>query len=128
MESITDKVRDHSLVYKKHNAFTHLGCVALRSVLGLSLIQDNISKRHKRFVFIIMIITLIMFSYKYVRYNLYEGQTFWKNYLRFIMIYSMSIYLMSKDKHQYAGMLMIMDAMMGLESRHTAHVLTKIIL
>ncbi len=125
MEGLPTSVADPSLVYK-HNEFSHMGCVLLRSAIGTSLLRENVSNTHKKRVMAIMAIALIIFTIKYILVVLVGHRVLWKNYPRFIFIYSLALYLLYNGESKSAGILIIVDAMMGLESRHTAAVINKV--
>ncbi len=124
LEPIDDNIVDHStLLYPHHNVFTHMGCVLFRTTIGLTLMRDNLSPKIRMSIIYLMIIVLILFSSKYVS-QVSNGITTWKVYPRMIISYIAALYLLSKHKEQSAGLLIIVDALMGLQSRHTASVLT----
>ncbi len=126
MEPISASVVDHSLIVKRHNAYTHMGCVMLRSAIGLSLLAPAVDAKRRRTVSFVLVIALIIFSYKYIFHNVVHGRVFWKNYPRFIMMAAMALYLLNTNRPQMAGIIIIIDAMMGLDTRHTAAVVSHI--
>ncbi len=124
MEPISPKILDDTLVYKHHNEFTHMGCVLLRTTMGLTLLSKDISDRTIRTIMIIMIATLLIFTVKYIRLVLIQKKVMWKHYPRFILAYSMALYLLLTGRRESAGTLVLVDALMGLQSRHTAYVVS----
>jgi hypothetical protein len=126
MEPISPKILDDTLVYKHHNEFTHMGCVLIRSTMGLVLMSKKISDETVRAIMIVMIATLIIFTIKYIRLVLIKKRVLWKHYPRFILAYSVALYLLLTGRRESAGTLILVDALMGLQSRHTAAVVSHI--
>ncbi len=123
-EPIDDRIVDHSTaLYPHHNAFTHMGCVLIRTTLGLTLMRTNLSPAIRMTIIRIIIVVLIMFGVKYISQTVNETMT-WKVYPRTLIAYSSALYLMSQHQEQQAGLLIIVDALMGLQSRHMASVLS----
>ncbi len=123
-EPIADELLDHRLIYQKHNVYTHLGCVILRSAIGLTLINKTLSEKDRCTAMILIIIALIIFGSKYIHRVVIQRSVFWKAYLRMLVAYSSALYLIWQRKESHAGLLIIADALMGLQSRHLASVLT----
>lgn len=118
-EPIPDALVDHTtMLYPRHNMLTHLGCVLLRTSIGASLIC---SPQASLVVIIVLTLVLIMFISKYSKMRNVKT---WKCYPRAIIIYATCLYLIAKKEHKSAGVLLIMDGLMGLQSRHTASVLS----
>lgn len=120
-ELINDRLTDTSTTYaklgKKHTTLTHLGCVLLRIFIGF-LIYFKVSILSNLFFLIpFFLLIIIFFSYKlYITKN-----KTWKVYLRTILIYSISLIISILDKknnRNNAGILIMIDALMGLQSRH----------
>ena len=129
-EPIADELEDKSLVlYPNHTIFTHMGCVLLRSVIGLALMhKDLVHSKGTRDIIVIVIalsilLPLIFFSYKYFK-CLKNNTILWKSYPRMIIAYSIALGLIYSGNEKSAGLLIIMDALVGLQSRHTASVLS----
>lgn len=124
LEPIDDKIVDHTTaLYPKHNVFTHMGCVLLRTTIGLTLMRRNLSPNIRMTIIRIIIIVIILFGSKYISHTVNQVQT-WKVYPRMLITYIASLYLISQHNEQAAGVLIIVDALMGLQSRHMASVLT----
>ncbi len=124
MEQLAPEIIDPSLLIK-HNEYSHMGCVLLRSIIGITLIS-NASTRIKKTITMIMIVTLLIFTFKYIFVVLIGKKILWKNYPRFIFMYTMALYLLHIHEDRLAGLIIIMDAMMGLDSRHTSAVISKL--
>lgn len=124
LEPIDDKIVDHStILYPHHNVFTHMGCVLLRTSIGITLMRNNLSPKTRMSIIYVIIIALIFFGSKYLTQMSHQVLT-WKVYPRMLISYSTALYLISQHKEQSAGLIIIMDALMGLQSRHMASVLT----
>ena len=109
---------------RKHTVKTHLGCVLLRTSLGLSIYYKLCIFKNYYFIMLLYILVLIAFSNKlYITNN-----ATWKVYIRTLIFYSLSIIINSLDKYKYkifdkqprniTGLFIIFDAIMGLQSRH----------
>lgn len=124
LEPIDDKIVDHSTaLYPRHNVFTHMGCVLLRTTIGLTLMRHNLSPTIRMTIIQIIVIVIILFGYKYITHTVNQVQT-WKVYPRMLITYLSALYLINRHDEQSAGVLIIVDALMGLQSRHMASVLT----
>lgn len=120
---IPDRLQDNFTYYKKHGKthtiYSHLICVFIRFFIGL-LIYFKIGSTipyYNIFLYILFLFIIIFFSYKlYITKN-----STWKVYLRTVLIYSNNIILTkfdSKQPRNNSGLLIILDALMGLQSRH----------
>ena len=120
-EPIADAIVDKSLIlYPNHTIFTHLGCVALRCTLGVVLMHPQLC-RQKRIAFMLLIgVVILIFGYKYIKQN----AVVWKTYPRMLIAYSIALHLLYTGRPQYAGLLIIVDALMGVQSRHMASALS----
>lgn len=123
LDPIPDELLDKSLsYYPNHTMLTHLGCVLLRVVIGLFIINVSDPKT-KNILICILVVSIIVFGVKYMK--IYNGDTtLWKFYPRMILSYSTAIYLMMKNKQDLAGMLVILDTVIAFQSRHTASAVT----
>lgn len=72
----------------------------------------------------IIIISLLVFGIKYIRFQVIKDTPLWKSYLRMIIAYSTALCLLTMKQDQFAGIVVIADALMGINSRHMASVLT----
>lgn len=129
LEPLNPNIVDNSTLikstfHKDHNVYTHLGCVLLRCIIGLTLIlhiSPDISSDIKRMLMLFCIIIIIIFSYKFI-HNANNNIVVWKTYLRTVIAYSASLALIYKNKYDIAGTIIIIDALMGLQSRHMAFI------
>jgi hypothetical protein len=111
-ERINDKTTQY---YKKYNQFhplkNYLVCIILRIILGLLIFNNILSNI---VIYILTSLILIIFLTKFI-----NSKNSWKVYERTIIIYSLIPYLTyNKSDHNYAGLLIIFDALLGLQSRH----------
>jgi len=121
-EPIADIVVDKTTkLYPNHTIYTHLGCVLLRTCIGLVLINSNLGHAHPTYFIYMFIAVLLMFSVKYVTTN-----NVWKFYPRPLIAYASALVSVSMGHPVQAGMLVVVDALMGLQSRHSAHTATVI--
>ncbi len=125
---IPERLNDLTTVFEKnkkhHTTLTHLGCVLLRILLGLLIYFKVKFFKNPIFLFILYTIIISLFSYKLV---ITKNQT-WKVYLRTILLYLINIIINLLDKYKYkiydnqirnvSGLLIILDGIMGLQSRH----------
>jgi hypothetical protein len=111
---IPDILRDKTTIIKNHTLKTYIFCILLRIGIGLAVITGQIPN------FIIQILSLFvitMFLYKFIKI-----EKIWKNYLRTVLIYSLVLFLITKYNSKYielCGLLIIFDALMGLQTYHT---------
>ena len=125
---IPERLIDIHTIYeksgKRHTVNTHLGCVLLRTSLGLGIYYKISIFKNYYFIMTLYILVLIAFSNKlYITNN-----ATWKVYIRTLIFYSLSILINSLDKYKYkiydkqsrniTGLFVIFDAIMGLQSRH----------
>lgn len=123
----------YTIIYQKgerHTTYTHLGCVLLRVILGLLIYFKVGFFKHILPLFIIYIMIIVTFSNK-----LYKTKNkTWKVYIRTILFYSLGLIINSIDyltknnnnlinnfdnsNKNISGILIIIDALMGLQSRH----------
>lgn len=112
-EHIPEELKDNTTIIKNHTLKTYIFCVLLRIILGLFIITNKISVR---LISIICIFIILTFLNKYFKLN-----KVWKVYLRTVLVYSIVLLLTIKYDNQYnhvSGILIITDALMGLQSRH----------
>lgn len=119
---------DPTTLVKNHTMYSHLGCVALRCAIGLFFLlaytqstKENIALYNIAFVSLFVAL-LLVFLYKFI----FVKKT-WKVYLRIVVTLALSIILMLTAETETAGtavgLLLIVDALMGLQSRYTATLL-----
>jgi len=112
-EHIPKELKDNTTIVKNHTLKTYIFCVLLRIILGLFIITNKLSVR---LIVIICIFIILGFLNKYFKLN-----RVWKIYLRTVLVYSIVLLLSVKYNNQYnhiSGTLIIIDALMGLQSRH----------
>jgi len=113
---IPSRINDDTTIYYKKNKKYHplknyLVCIILRIILGL-LIFNNIL--NPIIIYILISLILIIFLTKFI-----NNKTNWKVYERTILLYTLIPYFTyNRTNHNYAGLLIIFDAIMGLQSRH----------
>lgn len=114
--NIPDRLQDKNTYYyktknKNHPLINYLGCVILRISIGLLIfnkILPNIV------IYILSILIIIFFTDKFL-----NSPSTWKNYPRTVLVYSiLPIFTKQKTDHNYGGLLIIIDALMGLQSRY----------
>jgi hypothetical protein len=121
-EPIADIVVDKTTsLYPRHTVYTHLGCICLRTVLGLVLLNSELDHKNKTRSIVLFLVILLMFGCKYLSF-LAHNTVVWKAYPRTLMAYASALYLIHKNQSRSAGMLVLVDGLMGLQSRHMAHV------
>ena len=124
-EPIADEFIDHDLIlYPHHNTFTHLGCVLLRTSLGIMLISPNLTEMTQRKISLIIICAILLFGFKYFTKVIWQNTTYWKSYLRMLVAYSTALCLINMKQAKFAGLIIISDALIGLNARHTASILS----
>jgi hypothetical protein len=110
---IPEILRDNTTIVKNHTLKTHIFCILLRIAIGLMIITNNISKR---IIQILSLFVVITFTYKFFKLS-----NVWKVYLRTVLSYAVALFLVTKYDDKYnnvAGTIIIVDALMGLQSRH----------
>ena len=110
---IPEVLRDNTTIVKNHTLKTHIFCILLRISIGLLLITNNIPKN---IIQILSLFVIITFTYKF-----FKIEHIWKVYLRTVLSYAVVFFLVTKYNDRYynvAGTIIIIDALMGLQSRH----------
>lgn len=124
-EPIADEIVDKSLaLYPYHTIITHLGCIFIRSAIGLTLMSKHLQKNTLNTLSIIVLISILLFGFKYLYYIYSNDIILWKSYPRMLIAYSIALYLMRSNQESLAGVVIIIDALIGLQSRHTASAVT----
>lgn len=116
-EKIPDRLKDPTTRYKKHTWFTHLFCVLLRLILAFIILSagNKMSVQKKGIMLTIFMMAVILFGYKFI----YVSDT-WKPYLRATLSYILVTLFLYFDKYDAAGLMVIVDALMGVQARHNA--------
>lgn len=110
---IPEKLKDNTTIIKNHTLKTHIFCILLRIFIGILIITDNLSKG---IIQLLTIFVIISFGSKF-----FKLPNVWKVYLRTVLAYSIVLFLVTKYDKKYnniAGTIIIIDALMGLQSRH----------
>jgi hypothetical protein len=116
---IPDRIRDHTTIVKNHTWVSHFGCVLLRTIIGLLIANGTIPKGA---IVVLCVLIIVMFSYKFM----FNTGT-WKVYLRTVMTYTAVATAQLANipnANTLSGTLVIIDALMGLQSRYTATLFT----
>jgi hypothetical protein len=111
---IPDRLIDKTTIYRKHTVWTHLFCVLLRIALGISVI---LNKTSSDFIIWLAYFVIFTFGYKF----LYNNNT-WKVYGRTMLIYTIVLFFINTNR-DISGIFIIIDALMGFQSRHTATII-----
>lgn len=123
LEPIDPVVGDTHTVYHSHNIYTHLGCVLLRCIIGILIIwsQSRKSNKFKLGWIILCVLVVIIFLSKFISRAI-SNEAIWKVYMRTVLSYALAGFAIQHDRYDHAGMIVIVDALMGLQSRHTAFI------
>lgn len=111
-------VDDSTEMYPNHTMFTHLGCILLRIFIGMYLIESQ--NMSHIILTIVLALAVIMFFLKYVKQARDNTKVLWKFYPRMILAYALALYFMNTSRSKEAGFLIIVDALIAFQSRHTA--------
>lgn len=127
LEPLNPNVIDYGTFSSNNTVYTHLGCVLLRCLLGglIILSQSYGSKKIKSTWIVLCIIVVIIFTSKYITYSVLN-RVVWKTYLRTIIAYSIAGTCLYVNRYDHAGLIIIVDALMGLQSRHMAFIASDI--
>jgi hypothetical protein len=110
---IPEVFRDNTTIVKNHTIKTHIFCILLRILIGILIINNTLPKTA---IILLSLFVITTFGYKY-----FKLPNVWKVYLRTVLIYAIVLVLTLKYDNsfrQVCGTLIIVDAMMGLQSRH----------
>ena len=114
---------DPTTLVKGHTMYSHLGCVALRCAIGLFFLLAYTQSMAEDVIFSMLFGGLLLFFL----YKFFRVKKTWKVYLRTVVTLALSIILMLTAEKDTAGtavgLLLIVDALMGLQSRYTATLL-----
>lgn len=113
-EALPEKLIDTTTVYKHHTWLTHLFCILIRVILGSFLILNTNIEEKKGFLIILMISIILIFSNKFI-----TNSDTWKVYLRTTVAYSIALLFTYQNHYKEAGFIVLTDALMGIQSRHT---------
>jgi hypothetical protein len=107
---IPPRLRDAHTLVPNHPLLNHLGCVALRAGLGLWTVRHGLPP-------LAALAIAAFFALSWV----FKPPS-WKVYLRTVLVYLLVAF--PPTPKEVAGTLIIVDALMGLQSRHTATLFT----
>ncbi len=125
LEPIADEIVDKRLIlYPNHNIYTHLGCALFRCSIGVALLNPHITNKKRSTIMFIMFTVLLLFGFKYLFVVCANDIVLWKSYPRMLLAYAIALYLVVSRREQYAGLIIIADALMGIQARHTSSALT----
>lgn len=117
-EHIPHYLQDDTTYLKDgHNVLTHMCCISIRTLFGLSLIYKdsaNSDYNKNKTIYRIFILTIFIFFMKYI----FVTET-WKCYLRTVTALIVSFSLVLNKKTETAGVIIIADALMSIQSRYT---------
>lgn len=116
--NIPERINDKTTIYYKnynkyHPLKNYLFCVIIRIILGLIIYNNLLSKT---VIYILSILIIIVFLTKFINNN-----ANWKVYERTILLYSLIPYFTYKNNNDISSLLIIIDAVLGLQSRHIAN-------
>lgn len=114
---------DNTTLLKNHSVYSHYQSALFRCLLGLYVLLKYEERVWERIVLTSVLGSLLVFFvYKYV-----VMKKTWKVYARVILTLTLCILLLwiaKKDTVKVVvGTLLFVDAMMGIQSRHTATLL-----
>lgn len=69
-------------------------------------------------------IAVILFASKQMQLMFDNKKILWKSYTRMILSYSLAIYFIKSNRKNVAGLLVIIDALIAVQARHTASALS----
>ena len=110
---IPDLLQDKTTIVYPHSLKTHIWCILLRCLIGFGIITNKIPNL---IVILLSLFISISFTLKY-----FKLPNVWKVYERTILVYFIVLLLslVYKDKYNWlSGTLIIVDALMGMQSRH----------
>lgn len=117
-EHIPHYLQDNTTYLKdSHNVLTHMCCISIRTLFGLSLIYKdsaNNDNNKNKTIYRVFILTIFIFLMKYI----FVTET-WKCYLRTATALIVSFSLVLNKKTETAGIIIIADALMSIQSRYT---------
>lgn len=119
------ELRDTTLLVKDHGVYAHLGCVMLRCLIGFYfLFMFAGSVEEKVFFSMLFGFLLIFFLSKFICVK-----NSWKAYARIVLTLALALFILHRADKSTArvavGLLLIVDALIGLQSRHTAVLLSR---
>lgn len=133
-------LRDNTTWIKNHSAKSHYVCIFLRCLLGLSFLMFyndrtwvaersnwKLEVREKYVIMTLFVCIAVVISLRMWYVVFLKKLSTWKVYVRTILMLILAMLVLAFVEIETAkpviGMLWIVDAMMGLQSRHTATLL-----
>ncbi len=137
-EPIDDDIVDKTTaLYPNHSLYTHMFCIGIRVLSGVALFNTKTApnandcmvlarskQKQKKVAIFLIVMVLLFFGFKFFNIMVSGTNLIWKTYLRMLVGYVAVLYFVSKNRTDLAGLLMISDAMMAIQSRHLASALT----
>lgn len=123
LDPLDPSIVDSGTAYHDHNLYTHLGCVLLRCTIGILIIWSQTfgPQKSKVMWLILCAFVILFFLGKFIAYSAMD-RVVWKVYLRTVLSYSIAGFSIYHNRYDHAGLLIIGDALMGLQSRHMAFI------
>lgn len=116
MFDLLPELEDKTTIYYKHYGkahpwYTHLMCVILRIIIGLIIL--NIDSVTDNMVLVYSTVVMLTFLYKFA-----FAPPSWKVYIRTVLLYIIVIAnYKNKDFKKIAASAVILEAIMGMQSR-----------
>ena len=110
---IPEIYRDNTTIVKNHSMRNHVVCVIIRIGLGILVLNNTIPTK---ILAIFCLFIVAAFGNKF-----YKLPNVWKVYIRTVLVYATIGLLILLYDNKYTnvyGTLIIVDALMGLQSRH----------
>jgi len=117
-DNIPFRLKDNNLPGTKNNpVLIYIFCILIRIILGWFIYYNKIPNF---IIFILSAFIILVFSFKFIKFN-----RNWKNYIRCIITYTLVILFTEFNEtnntnnkcYNAAGLLIIIDALMGQQSR-----------
>lgn len=120
---LNDSIVDHSTIIKNHPKSHHLMCAFLRCMLGIFIISLSSNwTKHTNKIKIVLIMMFIILSAVFITKSTSRDTVVWKSYDRAVLAYISTACLLGLGEYKSAGVVIIADALMGVQSRHSAFV------
>lgn len=123
-EHLEDK---NTILYKKnkkHTIFTYIFCIILRIIIGILIYNKVYVFKYLSFLIPLLLSFVIFTGHKFLLTN----NNTWKVYLRTLLVSLTAIIISILNKNEntnIAGILIIIDSLLGLQSRHSTSILFK---
>lgn len=120
-DSLVDK---STILYPRHNMITHFFCVLIRSALGILVVNSTITRSNRaRLLLIILSMIIVVLFFTFFITKSCKSDKSWKVYLRTVLSYAIVACLLVHKQDVAAGTIIIVDALMGLQSREISSIL-----